>query len=125
MTTLIGLLLMLAAPPEFDLDAARWKQRVLVLCAASADDAQLRSQRDWLRGREPEFADRDLVVVPAVGDATLRQRLCSGRAGFRVVLIGKDGTVKLERGQPVRPEAIYRLIDGMPMRREEMRQRRQ
>ena len=42
---------------------------------------------------------------------------------FSVILIGKDGGVKLRSAEPVSAEAIFGLIDGMPMRQREMRNR--
>jgi len=40
-----------------------------------------------------------------------------------VVLVGKDGTVAHRSGEPVEPEYLYALIDEMPIRRREMRER--
>jgi len=39
---------------------------------------------------------------------------------FRVRLVGKDGSVKLDRGEPVGTTTLFSLIDAMPMRRAEM-----
>lgn len=41
---------------------------------------------------------------------------------FRVLLIGKDGGVKLNSTDVVGPEQLFSLIDAMPMRQQEMRQ---
>ncbi len=40
-------------------------------------------------------------------------------ARFKVLLIGKDGGVKLRTQTPVTPLELYQLIDAMPMRRRE------
>ena len=42
---------------------------------------------------------------------------------FAAVLVGKDGTVKHRSDKPVEPDGLYALIDEMPMRRREMRER--
>lgn len=42
---------------------------------------------------------------------------------FRVVLIGLDGGVKLRRSTIVGRDYLFALIDGMPMRRAEIRQK--
>ena len=42
---------------------------------------------------------------------------------FRVVLIGKDGGVKLRQEEPISVADLFALIDSMPMRKQEMRQR--
>jgi hypothetical protein len=44
--------------------------------------------------------------------------------GFCVTLIGKDGQEKFKSDRPVDPEALFSLVDGMPMRRHEMRRTR-
>ncbi len=36
-------------------------------------------------------------------------------------LIGKDGGIKSKEPYPIQPEAIFNLIDGMPMRKAEMK----
>ena len=41
---------------------------------------------------------------------------------FRAILVGKDGTVKLNRRSVVSDEDLFSLIDSMPMRRQEMLQ---
>ncbi|MFO7687606.1 MAG: DUF4174 domain-containing protein [Desulfobacterales bacterium] len=37
--------------------------------------------------------------------------------------MGKDGGIKLKRNDQVRLEEIFQLIDSMPMRQDEMRQK--
>lgn len=41
---------------------------------------------------------------------------------FRVILVGKDSAVKLDRDRPVSAEELFALIDAMPMRQYEMLQ---
>jgi hypothetical protein len=40
------------------------------------------------------------------------------------VLIGKDGGEKLRRTTPLSPEELFAIVDAMPMRRAEMRERK-
>ena len=44
-------------------------------------------------------------------------------AGSQVLLIGKDGGVKLRSTEPVSTDELFALIDSMPMRRREMEER--
>lgn len=53
-----------------------------------------------------------------------RQALGVGEGPFAAVLVGKDGTVKLRSDEPVPAEELFDLVDAMPMRRREMRERR-
>jgi hypothetical protein len=53
----------------------------------------------------------------------IRSRFQISREGFEILLIGKDGTVKLRSDKPVSSEDLFALIDSMPMRKREMRNR--
>lgn len=44
-------------------------------------------------------------------------RLLFGVQGFEVLLVGKDGAVKLRSRKPITLEALFAEIDAMPMRR--------
>ena len=102
----------------------RWKDRVLLVVAESAEDPQLRQQQDIFRRMGGEARERDLKLVVTIGSSAeseaIRQRF-GLRAGFHALLIGKDGGAKLKAETPLGPEALLPLIDAMPMRQEEMR----
>ncbi|TGN50206.1 DUF4174 domain-containing protein, partial [Paracoccus liaowanqingii] len=61
------------------------------------------------------LAEREVVLLT---DGPGAEALRPG-TGLRVLLIGKDGGVKLDRDGPVTPDEITALIDTMPMRRRE------
>ena len=126
-TTLIGLglaALTLSAVMAGPLDAYRWRSRVLVLSAPDPADADLRAQRAALGPMRGGVAERDLVVVEAVGDTpearALRAQLSLPAGEFRAVLVGKDGGAKLTAAAPIPPQKLFATIDAMPMRRGEI-----
>ena len=113
-----------ATPPG--IDALRWKRRVVLVSAPTADDPRLLDQRralaDWGQAAE----DRDVTtiqivgpVVEGVGDRAddLRRRFALPFGRFTVVLIGKDGHVAVRSNEPVGGADLTRVIDAMPMRR--------
>ena len=109
------------------LAAHRWKSRVVVALASSPADPALVAQRRLFAALGSEARERDLVLVAATdgtpaGDA-LRRRF-GGGPGFRAILVGKDGGEKLASTAPLGREALFPLIDTMPMRRDEMSRRR-
>jgi hypothetical protein len=110
------------------LDNYRDRARVLVLSAPDAGDAQLRAQRAALASVRNGVAERDLVVLEAVGSGAearaLRERLGLPADSFRAVLIGKDGGAKITEAAPIALQRLFATIDAMPMRRTEMRERR-
>ena len=40
---------------------------------------------------------------------------------FKIILIGLDGTIKLEENQVIAPSNIFNKIDQMPMRKQELK----
>ncbi len=104
------------------LAAYRWSRRVLLLFADTPADPELRAQQADLAAHAAGLAERDMVVIVS-NDAALRRQV-RAPDGFAVVLVGKDGGVKLRKSSPVAFADLAATVDAMPMRREEMRQPR-
>lgn len=104
----------------------RWNSRVVVALAPTRDDPGLAAQRRLFAALGAQGRERDLVLVEATDDtpegAALRRRFGAG-AGFVAILIGKDGGEKLRSHAPLGRDALFPLIDAMPMRRQEMTRR--
>jgi hypothetical protein len=126
-----------SAQGSFALRDYQWEHRVLVVSGPAENDPKFAEQRQALRLSAAAFTERDMVLVSlvdgssAAGDreltaeevASIRAALGIEPGSFAVRLIGKDGSVKLS-GETVLPMAeIYALIDSMPMRQREMRDR--
>ena len=110
-----------------DLAAYRDKARVLVVIAGNPKDPQLERQRAMLAGSDPGRRERRLEVLTVVGadGVAIRSALrVPLGAGFRVLLIGLDGGVKLVRRTPISAVELFTAIDAMPMRRQELRRPR-
>jgi hypothetical protein len=123
---------------NFDLDAYRWKNRILIIFVPSVDSENYEAQKESLRNQSAGILDRDLRIVEVLekdSSSDLGISLCGESARnlrnkfgvtadeFQVILIGKDGTVKLRSKAAVSPSALFQLIDAMPMRQEEMRKK--
>jgi hypothetical protein len=124
-------------PGEFELSDHVWKNRVLLAFAPSRADEAYALLRDEWGAQGDGVADRDLLLVevfeqgesragdvglPASTAAELRSQFQVEPGVSTFILIGKDGTVKLRRGQ-VRLSDLFPVIDAMPMRRAEMLRR--
>lgn len=122
----------------FSLASLRWNKRVLVVAAPDIDNAELVRQMAALDATRAAFDERDMLLVVATEErgamaagramsdaesADVRRTLAMADGGFSVLLLGKDGGVKLRESGFVDMARIYALIDGMPMRRLEMRER--
>ncbi|MGD8701149.1 MAG: DUF4174 domain-containing protein [Desulfosarcina sp.] len=125
-----------AATSEIDLSDYRWKHRPLFIFAPSASDADYLALDKRLAHRSADIEDRDMIIIrifekspsrvaarPMLpGDAeALRRRFGIAPGRFTVVLVGKDGGVKLVARRDVDLQSIFNLIDSMPMRQQEMR----
>ena len=106
----------------------RQVSRVLVLSTPDAGDRRLIEQRAALAAVRSDLDERDLVVLEAIGAGreaeAIRRQLRLPSDAFRAVLVGKDGGTKITAAEPIPVERLFTTIDAMPMRRDEMRQRR-
>ncbi|WP_237068222.1 DUF4174 domain-containing protein [Microbulbifer guangxiensis] len=113
-----------------NLDSLQWKNRILIVRAPVAgSDAE-----KTLRAAATEISERHLVWFLITAEGMTSNYTGAIAGGFRemllqryftdgatnVVLIGKDGGVKA-REASLDLEAIFKRIDSMPMRQEEMR----
>ena len=109
-----------------DLDGLRWNSRVLLLFAPDANNPQLIQQKQILDAQSAAVKKRDLKAFEITGhshsDESLRAKFHVKVDSFAVVLIGKDGSPKLKHSEPTQPNDIFKLIDSMPMRQNEMKQ---
>ena len=93
--------------------------------ADSPDDPNFDQQMEYLKARVDDLIERDVVVLVDTDPAAmgpLREKLRP--RGFMLVLIGKDGNVKLRKPFPWSVRELSRTIDKMPVRQRELRNRR-
>ena len=121
-----------------DLSRFQWINRLLLIFAPSDESLPLISMQRSLTDNRLQVEDRDLVVfkILEAGESTmdskpinlqtvqrLQEKFTITRGRFTVILIGKDGGIKLKRSEQTSLKDIFVLIDAMPMRQEEMRRR--
>jgi len=125
---------------SMDLRQFQWKNRLLFLFAPQSSDRFFSDLRNEIMVKKNEVEDRDLVVfeileygpsfingvsLDAQTAAALQEKFDAPLGSFTVILVGKDGGVKLKRQTGTRLNDIFALIDAMPMRQEEIRQKSQ
>lgn len=110
------------------LQASRWQQRVLLIGAPTVSQAEFQQQKKLLANAATGLADRDFRVLevpfdqlPPADRQYWQHALGQSLSHFAVVLIGKDGGVKRVETQPLASASLFATVDGMPMRRQEMR----
>ncbi len=130
----------LASTPTHAADTDRmmrdfaWEKRVLLIIAPHERRTDYRQQVMHIEAVGAGLRERDMTVIEAFADgrvfidgqaldtksASFYRRFGVDLDQFRAILVGKDGTVKLDRNDPVTSDDLFTLIDSMPMRRLEM-----
>ena len=117
-----------------DIGQHRWQHRLVILLARDANHADLKAQLDVLSA-DPKGLEERKVFVYSVSPKKYRtgtqvQRWNTGaelystlhqKDDFEFLLIGLDGGVKHRQNKIMTLKKLYALIDGMPMRRAEMK----
>jgi hypothetical protein len=127
-----------AGAQAMDLSPYQWKNRLLFLFAPDRFHPMYDALHKSLAAQASEVADRDLVIfevlesdlslakkdmIDSESARLLREKFGVDRGDFAVILVGKDGGTKLKRKGRTPLKDIFALIDSMPMRQEEMRQK--
>ncbi len=113
-----------------------WEKRVLLLFTPDDGHAGFQQQNQILSEVKDGMAERDMTTIRAMADGTLTvdntkqsiaatdfyQRYSVRENEFRVILVGKDSTVKMDKKSIVTAAELFELIDAMPMRQYEMLQ---
>lgn len=102
-----------------------WQARPIVVFADSPNDPRFEQQMALLEEQAAALKTRDVVILTDTDPQNASELRKSLRPrGFMMVLIGKDGGVKLRKPFPWNVRELSRVIDKMPMRQREVRERR-
>lgn len=112
------------------IDNYRWEKRLVFILNPPGQNPLEHSQVRAFTKYEKEMLERDLLVW-VLSEATvydlkgqpidLHPKEVPNNKFKGLILIGKDGGIKLKERFIVSPTRIFDLIDGMPMRRTEIK----
>lgn len=106
---------------DTELSAYQWTHRPIVVFANSTADVNYQRQIRMLEQDIASLIDRDVIILTDTTPSTITPlRDILRPRGFALVLIGKDGQVKLRKPFPWSVRELSRAIDKMPMRRQEL-----
>jgi len=106
---------------EPDLAALKWVARPIIVFADTPNDPRLIQQIEEFDLRKDEFDERDVVILVDTDPATTSDLRDQFRPrDFRVLVLGKDGKVVYRKSNPVTAREVIRLIDRLPLRRDEV-----
>ncbi len=122
----------------------RWKDRILLIQASDELSDKYREQLKEFNYLDKALKERKLVVYEIVGDKykitnfqnnksnkswkaanDLFGEVLYKRDDFSVTLIGLDGGIKLEKTTVLKKRELFDTIDSMPMRINELRNKRE
>lgn len=119
-----------------DLKKHQWKNRVLLIYTDDKNADDFKHQIKVLSEDKKGLAERKLVVYQFTkNDFTtdfdkawltsnfLYKNYVNNNEPFKVLLIGLDGGIKLEQNKILSLEKLFSIIDGMPMRRRELKRK--
>ncbi len=123
----------------YDLHQHTWRDRLLFLITPSRDNPDLIVQQRRIEQRNDALSDRDIrvfqlfscqgyvgkQVLPSSTVKQLREHLGVVEEDHLLILIGKDGGIKRRTSLDTNLREIFQQIDAMPMRREEMRAKKE
>ena len=116
----------------------QWEHRVLLILTDNKDDVTIQNQIKELQTQKSGLAGRKLIIYQVKkqqyknglkpGDwkksTKLYKTYKSNNAAFEVILIGLDGGIKLRQNHLLSCEELFKTIDVMPMRKAELKRKR-
>ena len=118
-----------------DIHEYRWQNRLVIVLTDNCDAADYETQLELLKEEANGLTERKLHVIQLAynqrrdgleingkwQESTLYPEYRRATEGIEVLLIGLDGSIKLRQTKLLTPQKLFALIDGMPMRRAEIK----
>ncbi len=110
---------------EITKDDLQWIARPLVVFADTPNDPRFQQQMDLLAERLEDLAERDVIIITDTDpSAQTALRTALRPRGYMMALVAKDGSVAFRKPSPWSVREISRSIDKMPLRQQEIMDRR-
>jgi len=122
-----------------NLSTHQWENRIILILVNDTTPPELQAQLTEFRTHSAGMTERKLVVYQIqpnqfqrglnaenkwISSNKLYKKYKSDDTPFEVILIGLDGGIKLTQHELLTCKKLFAIIDGMPMRRREMRDKR-
>ncbi len=119
-----------------NLSEHRWTNRVILIIATDLESEIYASQTQEFNTNNQEFEERKLIIYTIftnkyklenskdnawIKDSELYTTYNPTNSAFKVILIGLDGSIKIEQNKLLTSKELFATIDSMPMRRAEIR----
>ena len=110
---------------DVSLSDLQWIARPLVVFADTENDPRFQQQMDLIIAGLDDLAVRDVMIITDTDPAARSDiRLELRPRGYMMALLAKDGRVAFRKPTPWNVREISRSIDKMPLRQQEIEDRR-
>lgn len=116
-----------------ELSKHRWKNRLVLLVVQDSSSQLLQRQLDAFEMQKKGLHERKILVYTVTPNGfkkgeeswkyskTLFKKYYQNTTPFEVILIGLDGGTKTRKKEVLSCEALFAIVDAMPMRQNEIR----
>ena len=114
-----------------------WENRVLMVFTDDKDSKKFKEQIELLKNEKEGLEERKLIVFQVLPNffnfnfekrwnpsPSFHQKYNPEKADFKIILIGLDGGIKLHQNEILTTEKLFAIIDGMPIRKNELRNKK-
>lgn len=116
----------------------RWKNRIILVFNSTLEIEMFEMQISELKRYEEGLKERKLLIYQIKPDTynigldekdhwqsgvALYETFNPKQKAFKIILIGLDGSIKLEQTQFLSAQKLFSIIDAMPMRRAELKEK--
>ena len=123
----------------------KWENRIVIVATSNSENALFKSQLQVLENLAVEAQERKLILFQIIGDQYIVNTYDESNQdqnwqkikgavsnidiknlkAFEFILVGLDGGVKLRLTDVISKEELFRIIDRMPMRLNELRNKKE
>lgn len=121
-----------------DLRAHQWENRLFLIITKNLTSNIFKRQNEALASKTEELKQRKILVYKIVPENyqleysnkniiqndKIFKNYNKADSMFKLILVGLDGGIKLEQTEFLSTEKLFAVIDGMPMRRSEIRNKK-
>ena len=123
-----------------NLEDHKCENRILIVKTSDIQSKKYREQLKEFDDAAEALKDRKFVVYHIIGEdfdsvdytnpalntsgktsQVLSSKVFNENLNFEVILVGLDGSIKLQQIEVIKKEALFDIVDAMPMRSSEMR----
>lgn len=132
--TFICLLVFVMKSYSQQIEKHQWKHRVLLIFSEAKNGVTLKKQLQLLEKDKEGLQERKLIVYSFTKtefryqfenewqkSSEIYEQFVKSNNPFQVFLIGLDGGIKLDTSQLLTLQQLFNTIDGMPMRKRELK----